>query len=386
MAVRIAWHSAGTFDSRDGTGGSNGALMRFEPEKSDPANAGLSIIYDMLHVVKKRHPEVTFADLWSAAGSMAVEFLGGPRVPHAFGRQDFPAGHPTPPNGRLPDASQGASHVREVFGRMGMTDRETVALCGAHTVGRCHIVRSGYDGKWTSNPLKFDNEYFRNLVGLTWSQKQWDGPLQYTDPSGELMMLPTDVAMLDDPAYRPFVELYARDEEAFFADFADAFAKLLSLGCPAPACPHLAASHGSAPADSRHLASAEFREAAMHGHAIDVLRGVAAEGADVHGLERSSGRSALHKAAFWGHKDTITYLTQECKLNPNVQDYNGDTPLHDAARFGHAEVARRLLQGGADPSLRNKEGQTVLGVAEEYSKPEVVATLKRHPGRANSRI
>ena len=97
MAVRIAWHSAGTFDSRDGTGGSNGALMRFEPEKSDPANAGLGIIYDMLHVVKKRHPEVTFADLWSAAGSMAVEFLGGPRVPHAFGRQDFPAGIPPPP-------------------------------------------------------------------------------------------------------------------------------------------------------------------------------------------------------------------------------------------------------------------------------------------------
>ena len=259
MAVRIAWHSAGTFDSRYGTGGSNGALMRFEPEKSDPANAGLSIIYDMLHVVKKRHPEVTFADLWSAAGSMAVEFLGGPRVPHAFGRQDFPAGHPTPPNGRLPDASQGAPHVRAVFGRMGMTDRETVALCGAHTVGRCHIVRSGYDGKWTSNPLKFDYESFQNLVGLTWTQKQWDGPLQYTDPSGELMMLPTDVAMLDDPAYRPFVELYARDEEAFFADFADAFAKLLSLGCPAPACPHLAASHGGAPADARHLASAEFR-------------------------------------------------------------------------------------------------------------------------------
>ena len=124
----------------------------------------------------------------------------------------------------------------------------------------------------------------------------------------------------------------------------------------------------------------------MHGHAVDVLRGVAAEGADVHGLERSSGRNALHKAAFWGHKDTVTYLTQECKLNPNVQDYNGDTPLHDAARFGHAEVARRLLQGGADPNLRNKEGQSVLAVAEEYSKPEVVAALKSQPGRANSRI
>ena len=44
MAIRIAWHAAGTYDSADGTGGSDGATMRFEPEHSDPANAGLFII------------------------------------------------------------------------------------------------------------------------------------------------------------------------------------------------------------------------------------------------------------------------------------------------------------------------------------------------------
>ena len=73
MAVRVAWHSAGTFDARDGTGGSNGSLMRYEPEASDPANAGLSIIHDMLHVVKKRNPNVTYADLWTLAGSLAID-------------------------------------------------------------------------------------------------------------------------------------------------------------------------------------------------------------------------------------------------------------------------------------------------------------------------
>ena len=40
---------------------------------------------------------------------------------------------------------------------MGFNEQDTVALCGAHTLGRCHIVRSGFDGKWTTNPLKDDN-------------------------------------------------------------------------------------------------------------------------------------------------------------------------------------------------------------------------------------
>ncbi len=60
--------------------------------------------------------------------------------------------------GFLPDASQGADHLRKVFYRMGFNDKEIVALSGAHTLGRCHEVRSGFDGPWTHAPLRFDNE------------------------------------------------------------------------------------------------------------------------------------------------------------------------------------------------------------------------------------
>lgn len=45
--MRMAWHASGTFDQRDGTGGSNGATMRFAPESTDKDNAGLSIIRDL---------------------------------------------------------------------------------------------------------------------------------------------------------------------------------------------------------------------------------------------------------------------------------------------------------------------------------------------------
>ncbi len=82
MAVRLAWHMSGTYDLSGGnaTGGSNGSTIRHEPENSDPANAGLGIIRDLLHDVKKSHPEISCADLWTAAGAASVEFLGGPQV------------------------------------------------------------------------------------------------------------------------------------------------------------------------------------------------------------------------------------------------------------------------------------------------------------------
>nr|KAJ0203089.1 hypothetical protein LSAT_V11C500249880 [Lactuca sativa] len=103
---------------------------------------------------------------------------------------------------------------------MGLSDKDIVALSGGHTLvsfhsllvrnikhvyhfasflicmlqGKAHADRSGFDGPWTRDPLKFDNSYFELLKG----------------ESEGLLKLPTDIALLDDPAFRPYVELYAK--------------------------------------------------------------------------------------------------------------------------------------------------------------------------------
>jgi cytochrome c peroxidase len=147
--IRLAWHCSGTYAAADNSGGSNGARMRFNPEASWGANAGLGVARSALEPVKAKFPTLSYADLYTYAGVVAVEEAGGPKIPFAAGREDETDGSTSPPDGRLPDADKGSrtktlAHVREIFHRMGLTDQDIVALLGAHAMGRCHTDRSGY--------------------------------------------------------------------------------------------------------------------------------------------------------------------------------------------------------------------------------------------------
>ena len=109
--------------------------MRFEPEITDGANAGLAMMQNILKPVKQRYPKLSYADLWTIAGCQAIKLMGGPDVEFKFGRKDDKDGRNCPMNGRLPDAALGAEHLREVFYRMGFDDKEIVALSGAVRYG-----------------------------------------------------------------------------------------------------------------------------------------------------------------------------------------------------------------------------------------------------------
>ena len=209
--------------------------MRYELEGGDPANAGLQHARVFLEPVKEKHPWITYSDLWTLAGVVAIKEMGGPDIPWRGGRTDYVDESKLPPRGRLPDAAQGSDHLRFIFNRMGFNDQEIVALSGAHSLGRCHADRSGFDGAWVNNPTRFSNQYYRLLLSLRWTKKKLpSGIEQFTnydeDSEAELMMLPTDIALRDDKEFLQYVDLYASDKERFFEDFSKVFEKLSELG------------------------------------------------------------------------------------------------------------------------------------------------------------
>ena len=114
---------------------------------------------------------------------------------------------------------------------MGFSDREIVALSGAHALGRCHPDASGYDGPWTPTPTTLNNGYYSLLLNVEWTPRAWDGPFQYEDPSKKLMMLPSDLLLLTDKKFLKYTKQYATDNARFFKDFAAAFQKLEENGC-----------------------------------------------------------------------------------------------------------------------------------------------------------
>ncbi|CAO3646719.1 unnamed protein product [Cunninghamella echinulata] len=234
VLVRLAWHASGTYDKKTNSGGSNAASMRFEPEALHGANNGLKIAREFLEPIKAKYPEISYGDLWTLAGVCAIQELGGPQIPWRPGRIDGLNAESCTPDGRLPDAGQGESHIRDIFYRMGFNDQEIVALTGCHALGRCHPDRSGFDGNWSEQPTIFSNEYFKILAERHFvKQTLPTGGYQWVDKNNpNVMMLPAEIAMYNDKHFRKWFDIYAKDQDKFFKDFTKAFVTLIENGVP----------------------------------------------------------------------------------------------------------------------------------------------------------
>jgi len=177
--IRMAWHSAGTYRTGDGRGGSSSGGQRFAPLNSWPDNANLDKARRLLWPVKQKYGrKLSWADLMIMAGNVAIESMGGPVFGFGGGREDVwepqkdiywgteeewlgatrideesgralenPLAaiqmgliyvNPEGPGGNA-DPLQSARDIRETFARMAMNDEETLALtAGGHTFGKCH--------------------------------------------------------------------------------------------------------------------------------------------------------------------------------------------------------------------------------------------------------
>ncbi|TKY70324.1 L-ascorbate peroxidase 3 [Spatholobus suberectus] len=214
---RLAWHDAGTYNAETRTGGPNGSI-RIPDELKHKANEELGKAKKLCESVKGKLKKVSYADLYQLAGVVAVEVTGGPTIDFVPGRMDSDK---PPPEGLLPDGNKDARDLRNIFSRMGLSDdKDIVALCGGLRTmylgekPKCETNIDDSEGQWTEDPLKFDNSYFKRLLS-----------------SNENESLRLDRALATDNKFLRYVELYAKDVDVFFKDYAIAHKKLSELGC-----------------------------------------------------------------------------------------------------------------------------------------------------------
>lgn len=220
LMIRMAWHSAGTYRTADGRGGSNTGNQRFAPLNSWPDNVNLDKARRLLWPTKKKYGnKISWADLFILAGNMAYESMGFKTFGFAGGREDI--WHPEKdvywgaekewlgksrysnmsdseslenplaavqmgliyvnPEGvdGKPDPLKTAKDVRTTFKRMAMNDEETVALtAGGHTVGKSH--GNGDASRLGSKPEEADV----NTQGFGWMNPNGKGNAEDTVSSG----------------------------------------------------------------------------------------------------------------------------------------------------------------------------------------------------------
>lgn len=87
------------------------------------------------------------------------------------------------------------------------------------------------------------------------------------------------------------------------------------------------------------------------------------------------GRTLLHYAAEQGNLKLINYLAGKLKINPNIQDYAGQTAMHMAATQFYGNVITALVNAGGDVNATDKLGVRPLHIAAVHGHIPVASKL-----------
>jgi len=260
-AVRLAFH--------DCVGGCDGCL-----NVNNEDNAGLADLVadlDTLYLAEGYNNVLSRADFWALAGIYAVDKTielandncdeDDCQVPDSglvfqWGRQDCGTAPDTDVDVGLPSATLGHAEVMSFFAsEFGFDDNETVALMGAHTLGRASSENSGFNGPWITGETQwFNNEYYKKLVDtdLSWRNRDAstdeDTSKWQWNVAGVAFMLNVDVSLYKDITVEDdgksscafasceaaptatAVEAFAASNEVWITEFAKVFTKMQAHG------------------------------------------------------------------------------------------------------------------------------------------------------------
>lgn len=272
--VRLVFHDAA------GEGGPNGCLDFVNTHDHRGLETAVSQL-DTFYRQNSLSGTISVTDLWILAGAVAIEYAsnssgsagsvletlpatpGGLVLPFRYGRYDSSSCNDS---GLLPTADYDWAKMKELFvERFGMSVAETVAIMGAHSLGRAEWKNSGFEGGWVTTQSSFSNQYYIEMGTVKWNNSNssavWLESLPGKSP--ETIMLRVDVELLyktkeNSPKYCstfssytskdktrcpqqtesfPHFMSYANSITHFFANFSSAWDKMVSLNTSGLALP-----------------------------------------------------------------------------------------------------------------------------------------------------
>ncbi|KAI5079363.1 hypothetical protein GOP47_0004842 [Adiantum capillus-veneris] len=239
--IRLAFHDCQVF------GCDASILLKTGPDGTSEMQSGgnlgvrrLDIIDTLKARVEASCPEtVSCADIIAMAARDAIAFSGGPNIPIGLGRFDGFQASEAAATSALPPATISVDNMLSLFGGMGMSTAESVAILGSHTMGVAHCANfanrlypardrnlrlifanslkarcprifpsNAFAALDTSN-FRFDNAYFRNVLN-----------------GRGLLSIDSELGL--HPVTGPIVANFASNPSAFFNFFSSAFIKLTS--------------------------------------------------------------------------------------------------------------------------------------------------------------